>query len=116
MYIRSGHPRAFAHNPPNPTRFSRTRRPSFFHYAAHQIHNETLLPKDKQRQLPVAREKFAPSTFRDVDGCELQKKLGVPLLFDVYAKLECGESTAAFLKLYKFAKEGKLKCYDTFTD
>ena len=84
--------------------------------AARQKAYEALLPEDKQRQLHVAREKFAPSTFRDVDGRELQKKLGDPLLFGVYTKLERGESTAAFLQLYKFAKEGKLKCYDTFAD
>lgn len=83
---------------------------------AHQKVYEALLPEDKQCQLHVAQEKFAPSTFCDVDGRELQKKLSDPLLFDVYTKLECGESMAAFLQLYKFAKEGKLKCYDTFTD
>jgi len=84
--------------------------------AAHQKANKALLPEDKQCQLHVAREKFAPSTFCDIDGHKLQKKLGNPLLFDVYTKLERGESTAAFLQLYKVAKEGKLKCYDTFTD
>ncbi len=84
--------------------------------AAHQKANEALLPEDKQHQLHVAQEKFASSTFCDVDGCKLQKKLGNPLLFDVYTKLERGESSAAFLQLYKVAKEGKLKCYNTFTN
>lgn len=60
---------------------------------AHQKAYEALLPEDEQRQLHVVWEKYAPSTFRDVDGRELQKKLGDPLLFDVYTKLERGEST-----------------------
>jgi hypothetical protein len=64
----------------------------------------------------VAREKYAPSTFRDVEGRALHQKLQDPLLFDVFSKLERGESTAAFLQLYKYAKDGQLKSYDSFTN
>ena len=67
---------------------------------------------DKQAEKHVARVKYAPLTLISIEARAVQLKLKDPLLFNAFQLLEKGEDTAAFLQLYKYAKEGKLKGYD----
>jgi hypothetical protein len=60
--------------------------------------------------------KYAPLTRTSVEARAIQLKLKDPLLFNAFQLLEKGDDTAAFLQLYNYAKEGKLKGYDTFTE
>ena len=82
MYIRSGHPRAFAHNPPNPTRFSRTRRPSFFQQGrAPEGGPEEIEEEDKEvREEEVWEEEEALELLLPDVGLELGVGVGVLLL------------------------------------
>lgn len=43
-------------------------------------------------------------------------KLADPVLFDISESLETGDPGDCFLRLFKLAKEGKLKKYDRFQD
>jgi hypothetical protein len=81
-----------------------------------QKNREAKLPMDQQAAKHVAQVKYAPLTLISVEACALQLKLKDPLLFNAFQLLEKGEDTGAFLQLYKYAKEGKLKGYDTFTE
>jgi hypothetical protein len=71
---------------------------------------------EKQAELHVARTKYAPTTFQSVEGRAIQEKLKDPILFDVFQALEKGETAYGSLQLYRYAKEGKTKAYDTFTE
>ena len=70
---------------------------------------------DKQAEKHMARVKYAPLTLISIKARAVQLKLKDPLLFNAFQLMEKGEDTAAFLQ-YKYAKEGKLKGYDTFTE
>jgi hypothetical protein len=60
--------------------------------------------------------KYAPSTLHSVEGRAIQLKLKDPILFGAFQSLEKGDDAAGFLQLYRYAKEGKTKGYDTFTE
>jgi hypothetical protein len=81
-----------------------------------QKNREVKLPVDQQAAKHVARVKYAPLTFISIEARAVQLKLKDPLLFNAFQLLEKGEDSAAFLQLYQYAKDGKLKGYDTFTE
>lgn len=81
-----------------------------------QKNKEANLPMPKQAELHVARVKYAPSTLHSVEGRAIQLKLKDPILFGAFQSLEKGDNAAGFLQLYRYAKEGKTKGYDTFTE
>jgi hypothetical protein len=64
----------------------------------------------------VARAKHTPLTMQSVEGRALQMKLKDPILFGAFQSLEKGEDAAGFLQLYHYAKEGKMKGYETFKE
>ena len=70
----------------------------------------------QQAELHVARTKYAPTTLKSVEGRAIQEKLKDPILFGAFQALEKGETASGFLQLYQYAKEGKTKGYETFTE
>ena len=81
-----------------------------------QKNREAELPIEKQAELHVAQVKYTPSTLHSVEGRAIQLKLKDPILFSAFQSLEKGDNAAGFLQLYKYAKEGKTKGYNTFTE
>jgi hypothetical protein len=81
-----------------------------------QKNREAKLPVDQQAAKHVARVKYAPLTLISIKARALQLKLKDPLLFNAFQSLEKGEDSTAFLQLYQYAKDGKLKGNDTFTE
>ena len=81
-----------------------------------QKNKEVKLPMEKQAELHVARMKYAPTTLKSVEGRAIQEKLKDPILFGAFQALEKGESASEFLQLYQYAKEGKTKGYEMFTE
>jgi hypothetical protein len=53
---------------------------------------------------------------RDVDGRSLQEKLEDPLLFAAFHALERGKDASGFFDLWKYAREGRLKGRETFSE
>jgi hypothetical protein len=65
----------------------------------------------------MQRVKHAPFTFQSVEARAIQIKLKDPLLYKAFLSLEQGDKpAAAFLQLYQYAVEGKLKGNDTFIE
>jgi hypothetical protein len=71
---------------------------------------------EKQAELHVAQTKYAPTTLKSVEGRAIQEKLKDPILFGTFRALEKGETASGFLQLYQYAKEGKTKGYEMFTE
>jgi hypothetical protein len=63
--------------------------------------------------MQLQREKYA---FRDVDTRKLRAGLNDPFIFNIRSSLDRNNDLDCFLQLYKHAKDGQLKNYDTFTD
>lgn len=74
------------------------------------------MPLEKQAAKIAARAKYAPLTLICAEACAIQLKLKDPLLFNAFQLLEKGDNAAPFLQLYQYAKEGRLKAHDTFTE
>ncbi|KAL7280478.1 LOW QUALITY PROTEIN: hypothetical protein ACG7TL_005410 [Trametes sanguinea] len=81
-----------------------------------QKNKEAQLSEDKQRDIIVHREKYAPTTLRTAEARDLQLKMSDTTIFKLVQALERGDSIRAFLALYQCAKEGKLTRYQTFVD
>ncbi|TFY74008.1 hypothetical protein EWM64_g10004 [Hericium alpestre] len=87
--------------------------PSFKDAVHRKILESRLLP-EKQKDILAKRVKFAPYTYRDVEGRYLKKIFKDPLVVDILNHLKRDESTDCFLKLYKYAIDGNLKGHQTF--
>lgn len=70
----------------------------------------------KQAKMHVARAKHTPLTMQSIEGRALQMRMKDPILFGAFQSLEKGEDAAGFLQLYHYAKEGKMKGYETFKE
>lgn len=53
---------------------------------------------------------------RQIGAASFSAKLSDPVLFDIHDSLKTGKPEDTFLRLYKSAKEGKLKNYERFTE
>ncbi|OSD06283.1 hypothetical protein PYCCODRAFT_1520004 [Trametes coccinea BRFM310] len=89
---------------------------AFKRAVARQKNKEAQLSEDKQRDIIVHREKYAPTTLRTAEARDLQLKMSDTTIFKLVQALERGDSIRAFLALYQCAKEGKLTRYQTFVD
>ncbi|OSC98921.1 hypothetical protein PYCCODRAFT_1396354 [Trametes coccinea BRFM310] len=87
-----------------------------FKRAVARKNKEAQLSEDKQREIIVRREKYAPTTLRTAEARDLQLKMSDTTIFKLVQALERGDSIRAFLALYQRAKEGKLTKYQTFVD
>ena len=77
---------------------------------------EAQLSREKQQEIQVRRDKYAPTTFRSVEDRALQRLLKDPMLSNIFHHLERDDASSCFLQLYKYAIDGKLQGYQTFTD
>ncbi|KAI0349019.1 hypothetical protein OH77DRAFT_1415677, partial [Trametes cingulata] len=78
--------------------------------------NEAKKTAEEQREIGQLRAKFTPKTMRATEARDLELKMSDPNIFTLAHELERGNSAAAFLALYRRAKEGKLVKYQTFVD
>lgn len=69
----------------------------------------------EQAIIHASRQKHAPNTLAKYEGRSLRAHLEDPTLFKAFEHLEADETAVAFLELYQYALDGKLKNFETFT-
>jgi hypothetical protein len=79
-----------------------------------QKNKEAALPLDKQHEIQKQRDKYAPVTLQRVDGRDIKARFNDKIVFNVFRRVQKGESLDTFLELYQAAKRGDLEDRQTF--